>query len=51
MDGKTSAGLTLLRWIVLVSALLLILFGILNGSMADVLAKAANVCTECIGLG
>ena len=32
-------------------ALALIIAGILNGGMADVLSKATNICTECIGLG
>lgn len=32
-------------------ALLLIAAGILNGGMRDVLIKAINICTECIGLG
>lgn len=32
-------------------ALLLIVAGILNGGMRDVLIKAINICTECIGLG
>ena len=30
---------------------LFIVLGILNGGMADVLIKAINICTECIGLG
>ena len=25
--------------------------GVLNGGMRDVLVKAVNICTECIGLG
>ena len=33
------------------AALLLIVAGILNGGMFDVLVKAINICTECIGLG
>lgn len=33
------------------AALLLIAAGILNGGMRDVLIKAINICTECIGLG
>lgn len=32
-------------------AVLFIVLGIINGSMADVLTKAINICTECIGLG
>ena len=35
----------------LVLAVLFIVLGILNGSMKDVLIKAINICTECIGLG
>ena len=34
-----------------VLALALIVAGIVNGGMADVLYKAINICTECIGLG
>ena len=28
-----------------------ILWGVFNGGMYDVLVKAINICTECIGLG
>jgi len=34
-----------------VAAIALIVAGIVNGGMADVLSKAINICTECIGLG
>ena len=40
-----------IRIALLVAAIALIIAGILNGGMADVLAKAVNICTECIGLG
>ncbi|MBQ8339534.1 MAG: thioredoxin [Clostridia bacterium] len=40
-----------LRCALLVVAVVLIAFGILHGGMADVLGKAINICTECIGLG
>lgn len=33
------------------AALLLLVVGILNGGMYDVLVKAVNICTECVGLG
>lgn len=33
------------------AALTLIALGILNGGLNDVLVKAINICTECIGLG
>ena len=32
-------------------ALVFIILGIANGGMADVLGKAINICTQCIGLG
>ena len=32
-------------------AMVLIVLGIHNGGMRDVLIKAINICTECIGLG
>lgn len=32
-------------------AVLMIIFGIFNGGMNDVLQKAIKICTECIGLG
>ncbi len=39
------------RVVVFVAAVILIIHGINNGSMQDVLVKATNICTECIGLG
>ena len=41
----------ILRAAVLVIALILIVIGILNGGLEDVLAKGAAICTECVGLG
>ena len=46
-DQKTR----ILRAAVLVIALILIVIGILNGGLEDVLAKGAAICTECVGLG
>jgi len=46
-DQKTR----ILRTAVLVIALILIVLGILNGGLEDVLAKGAAICTECVGLG
>ncbi len=46
-DRKT----TILRTAVLTAAVILIVLGILNGGLEDVLAKGATICTECVGLG
>lgn len=40
-----------LRIGILAAGIVLLVLGILNGGMADVLDKAINICTECIGLG
>lgn len=39
------------RGVLFVVAVVFIVLGVLNGGMADVLAKAVRICTECIGLG
>ncbi len=39
------------RIAVLCTALALAVYGLCGGGIADVLAKAVNICTECIGLG
>ena len=49
--AKQRRGKNWLRIILLAAALTLLLYGFLTGGTADVLAKAANICTECIGLG
>lgn len=41
----------ILRALLITAAAVLIALGIMNGGMADVLAKAIKICTECIGLG
>ena len=33
------------------AAALLVVLGVANGGARDVLAKAAKICSECIGLG
>ena len=35
----------------LVAAIIFIVVGLINGGTVAVLAKAINICTECIGLG
>lgn len=39
------------RLLLLAAAVLFIVLGVLNGGLWDVLVKAINICTECIGLG
>ena len=39
------------RLVLLCAALGLILYGFFAGGTADVLTKAVNICTECVGLG
>ena len=46
-DQKT----VILRTAVLAIAVFLIILGIMNGGLEDVLAKGAAICTECVGLG
>ena len=40
-----------IRILALCVAIVFILLGVMNGSAYDVLVKAINICTECIGLG
>lgn len=47
----TARGAQYLRAAVFALAAVLIVLGILNGGLEDVLAKGAAICTECIGLG
>ena len=41
----------LLQAVIVIAAIFLIIAGVVNGSARDVLYKAANICTECVGLG
>lgn len=50
--GKSSRRtVNAVRVILLTAAVILILLGAVNGSLRDVLMKAINICTECVGLG
>lgn len=44
-------GRMILRGVLYIAAAALIVCGVANGGMRDVLVKAINICTECIGLG
>ena len=48
---KTRALVPALRAAIILAAVLLLVAGVYNGGMRDVLVKAVNICTECIGLG
>ncbi len=39
------------RYAILTVALVFLVYGLCAGGTADVLAKAATICTECVGLG
>ncbi len=45
------AGVLVARIVVGAAAVALLVFGIYDGGMKDVLLKAINICTQCIGLG
>ena len=40
-----------LRIALYAAAVVFIVLGVMNGGLYDVLVKAINICTECIGLG
>ena len=44
-------AINIARGIILGLAIVLIVVGIFDGGVEDVLQKATNICTECIGLG
>ena len=48
---RKSFSLGLVRVALLGVAIVFILLGVMNGGLYDVLVKAINICTECIGLG
>ena len=39
------------RWVILAAAVICLIYGFCTGGTADVLTKAVNICTECVGLG
>jgi len=40
-----------LRWALVILAVAVLVYGFCTGGTADVLTKAKNICTECVGLG
>ena len=46
-----TGGVAAVQIVLIVIAISLIVVGVFNGSARDVLYKAINICTECVGLG
>ncbi len=44
-------GIAIARMAILVTAIALVVLGAFNEGTADILTKAVNICTECVGLG
>lgn len=50
-EAAKAKKLRVARIAVLLIAVIFVVAGIINGSMEDMLIKAINICTECVGLG
>lgn len=48
---ENERAMRILRAVLYAAALVMLAAGVMNGGMRDVLVKAVNICTECIGLG
>lgn len=48
---KADRSLLIIRSVLLCIGIAALLFGLFSGGTADVLTKAINICTECVGLG
>lgn len=49
--AKCNSAIFIVRCAIVVIGIGLLLYGLFTGGVADVLTKAINICTECIGLG
>lgn len=49
--ADTKESKNILRWVLLCVAIGIMVFGYFAGGTTDVLTKAVNICTECVGLG
>lgn len=49
-DSKQT-GIRIVRYAILGLALAAVVYGLATGGWQDVLTKAVNICTECVGLG
>ena len=48
---QTDRNSRLLRWVIAAAAVVMIGIGLWNGENRIVLAKAVQICLECIGIG
>ena len=50
---KSTSGqsVCVVRYVIFGIAILFFIYGLLTGGTGDVLTKAVNICTECVGLG
>ena len=48
---KSEKHVKIFRTAFLCVGLFLLIYGFISGGTVDVLTKAINICTECIGLG
>jgi hypothetical protein len=50
-ENKAEKVLNITKWALLGIGIAILVFGFVTGGTSDVLTKAVNLCTECIGLG
>ena len=48
---KKELGILIARYSMMAIAIVFIIYGFANDGVADVIGKAAKICTECVGLG
>lgn len=49
--AAVSQRLYWIRWAILTLSIVMVVVGFVNNGTEDVLTKAVNICTECVGLG
>lgn len=50
-EPKSPKAENTVRWLMVAAAVAVMVYGFFAGGTADVLTKAVNICTECVGLG
>lgn len=49
--ANSDKAIVIARWALVIVAVAILVYGYFAGGTADVLTKAINICTECVGLG